>query len=84
MPSTASTSNTQSPSTTTGTTWRAYRQRYWPTLYLLDKNGHVRYKRIGEGGYEQTEAVIQTLIGGTRSRDIRGELFHLSKYRLNS
>jgi len=45
-----------------GTTWRAYKQRYWPTMYLLDKNGHIRYKRIGEGAYEETEAVIQTLL----------------------
>ena len=45
-----------------GTTWRAYQQRYWPTRYLLDKSGHIRYKRIGEGGYEETEAVIQTLL----------------------
>jgi len=45
-----------------GETWRAYKQRYWPTLYLLDKQGHIRYKHIGEGLYDETEAIIQALI----------------------
>lgn len=45
-----------------GVTWRAYQQRYWPTRYVLDKTGQIRYKHIGEGAYEETEAVIQTLM----------------------
>ncbi|MGD2076839.1 MAG: redoxin domain-containing protein [Chloroflexota bacterium] len=45
-----------------GRTWRAYNQRYWPTRYVLDKNGHIRYTHIGEGAYDETEAVIQTLL----------------------
>jgi thiol-disulfide isomerase/thioredoxin len=45
-----------------GTTWRAYKQRYWPTWYVLDKEGHIRYKHIGEGGYQETEEVIEALL----------------------
>jgi thiol-disulfide isomerase/thioredoxin len=45
-----------------GATWKAYKNRYWPTLYLIDKNGHLRYTHIGEGGYSTTEAAIQTLL----------------------
>jgi hypothetical protein len=45
-----------------GHTWRAYRQRYWPTRYLLDKDGHIRYKHIGEGAYAETEAAIKALL----------------------
>jgi peroxiredoxin len=45
-----------------GTTWRAYQQRFWPTRYVIDKNGHIRYKHIGEGAYAETEAVIQLLM----------------------
>ncbi|GAB4415814.1 MAG: hypothetical protein Kow002_01190 [Anaerolineales bacterium] len=45
-----------------GATWRAYKNRYWPTLYLIDKRGHLRYKHIGEGKYAQTEQVIQALL----------------------
>ena len=43
-------------------TWRAYANRYWPAMYLIDKAGNLRYLKIGEGQYEQTEAVIQALL----------------------
>jgi hypothetical protein len=45
-----------------GKTWKAYHNRYWPTLYLIDKQGFIRYQHIGEGGYEETEAAIQALL----------------------
>ncbi len=45
-----------------GATWNAYNQRYWPTLYLIDKQGQIRYLRIGEGNYDATEAAIQALL----------------------
>ena len=48
-----------------GETWRAYKNRYWPTLYLIDKQGHIRYVHIGEGRYKETEAAIQTLLAET-------------------
>ena len=43
-------------------TWRAYRNRYWPSLYVIDKTGHIRYTHIGEGGYEHTEEIIRALL----------------------
>ena len=45
-----------------GKTWRAYQNRYWPTLYLIDKRGHIRYEHIGEGNYAETEAAIRALL----------------------
>lgn len=45
-----------------GETWQAYHNRYWPTLYLIDKNGIIRYRHIGEGNYAETEAAIQKLL----------------------
>ena len=45
-----------------GATWKAYKNRYWPSLYLIDKNGHLRYTHIGEGEYKTTEAAIQALL----------------------
>ena len=45
-----------------GTTWRAYNNRYWPTLYLIDKRGNIRFIHIGEGSYGETEAAIQSLL----------------------
>jgi thiol-disulfide isomerase/thioredoxin len=43
-------------------TWDAYANRYWPVMYLIDKNGHLRYQHIGEGAYNTTEANIQDLL----------------------
>jgi thiol-disulfide isomerase/thioredoxin len=48
-----------------GETWRAYDNRYWPSLYLIDKKGHIRYRHIGEGRYDETEAAIRTLLNET-------------------
>lgn len=45
-----------------GATWRAYKNHYWPTLYLIDKQGHIRYVHIGEGRYKETEANIKALL----------------------
>ena len=42
--------------------WQSYANRYWPTLYLVDTEGYIRYSHAGEGGYAQTERVIQTLL----------------------
>jgi hypothetical protein len=45
-----------------GATWRAYKNHYWPTLYLIDKQGHIRYMHIGEGRYAETEENIKALL----------------------
>jgi thiol-disulfide isomerase/thioredoxin len=43
-------------------TWSAYNQRYWPTLYVIDKWGHIRYKHVGAGRYDQIERAIQATL----------------------
>lgn len=43
-------------------TWNAYKNRYWPAHYLLDKNGDIVYVHFGEGAYDTTERVIQQLL----------------------
>lgn len=43
-------------------TWGAYNNRYWPTLYLIDKHGDIRYTHIGEGQYAETESAIKSLL----------------------
>ena len=44
-------------------TWNRYGNRYWPAMYLIDKQGVIRYVRVGEGGYQETERAIQALLG---------------------
>jgi thiol-disulfide isomerase/thioredoxin len=48
-----------------GKTWDAYSNHFWPTAYLIDKRGHIRYIQIGEGEYDRTEAAIQNLLSET-------------------
>jgi len=48
-----------------GATWQAYKNHYWPALYLIDKQGHIRYVHIGEGQYKETEQSIQALLAET-------------------
>jgi thiol-disulfide isomerase/thioredoxin len=43
-------------------TWNAYGNQYWPRDYLIDAQGYIRDNHIGEGGYEQTEKTIQSLL----------------------
>lgn len=42
--------------------WKAFANRYWPTKYLLDKDGYLRYGHFGEGAYVECEQVIQELL----------------------
>ena len=44
-------------------TWRAYRNRYWPTFYLVDKDGRIRYKHIGSMAFDEAERTIGELLG---------------------
>ncbi|MFL6425617.1 MAG: thioredoxin family protein [Nitrososphaeraceae archaeon] len=43
-------------------TWNAYGNQYWPRHYLIDNRGYIRDNHIGEGGYDQTEKAIQSLL----------------------
>ena len=42
--------------------WRAFKNQYWPALYFIDSQGRVRHHHFGEGGYEQSEMIIQALL----------------------
>jgi thiol-disulfide isomerase/thioredoxin len=42
--------------------WKAFANRYWPTKYLLDKEGYLRYAHFGEGEYRETEEAIRELL----------------------
>ena len=43
-------------------TWRAYDVEAWPTMFVLDKAGRIRWTHVGEGAYDETEQVIQKLL----------------------
>jgi thiol-disulfide isomerase/thioredoxin len=46
--------------------WNAFDNHYWPALYFVDADGIIRDHHFGEGRYEQSERVIQELLGVER------------------
>jgi peroxiredoxin len=38
-----------------GSTWKTWDNRWWPTTYLIDKNGFVRYRWDGELNWKKTK-----------------------------
>ena len=52
-------------------TWDAYNVAAWPTIFLLDKQGRIRWMHVGEGNYDEAERLIQALLAEkeTKSED---------------
>jgi thiol-disulfide isomerase/thioredoxin len=46
--------------------WSAFANHYWPALYFVDAEGVIRDQHFGEGRYEQSERIIQRLLGVER------------------
>ncbi len=44
-------------------TWRAYHNKYWPTSYLVNKEGNIVFTHIGEGNYQELENAIRKELG---------------------
>ncbi len=42
--------------------WDRFRVQAWPTWFIIDKDGYIRYKHIGEGDYARSDEVIQQLL----------------------
>jgi hypothetical protein len=42
--------------------WTAFDNHYWPALYVVDAHGQIRHHQFGEGGYQQSEMILQQLL----------------------
>lgn len=47
--------------------WNAYKNEYWPAHYLIDAQGKIRHQHLGEGAYQETEQMIQSLLKEARN-----------------
>jgi len=70
--------------------WTSFANHYWPALYFVDTDGIIRDQHFGEGRYEQSERLIQRLLGIDRDsatveglgievlgfQDVQVEVFH--------
>jgi peptide-methionine (R)-S-oxide reductase len=60
-----------------GENWRKWQQEYWPTVYVIDRQGRIRSKWIGEleynkaGGTAKISALVERLLreDGNKSAD---------------
>ena len=46
--------------------WTAFDNHYWPALYFVDADGIIRDHHFGEGHYQESERLIQRLLGVDR------------------
>jgi thiol-disulfide isomerase/thioredoxin len=54
--------------------WRAFANRYWPAVYIADAEGRIRHHQFGEGGYEECERVVQSLLREAGRGDVADDL----------
>ena len=50
--------------------WTAFDNHYWPALYVVDAQGQIRHHQFGEGGYQQSEMILQQLLTETGAEGI--------------
>ena len=54
--------------------WRAFRNQYWPALYLVGAEGEIRYRHFGEGDYADSERAIQRRLADAGARTVDRKL----------
>jgi thiol-disulfide isomerase/thioredoxin len=54
--------------------WQAFSNHYWPAVYIADAEGRIRHHHFGEGGYEESERVVQQLLREADSTDVPDDL----------
>jgi len=65
-------------------TWNAYANNYWPRTYLIDAQGYIRYDKVGEGDYDKTEKIIQSLLNerNNANKDIKNMNLNNKNYSI--
>jgi len=57
--------------------WRAFGNRYWPAVYIVDAEGRIRQHHFGEGEYDECEWAIQMLLREAGAQGISDDLVSL-------
>lgn len=73
--------------------WQAFNNEYWPAHYFIDGEGRIRAHHFGEGEYDKSERIIQTLLreagyqnvpGGIVNPDAKGTFAAADESELDS
>lgn len=46
-------------------TWKAYRNAYWPAVYLIDREGRIVFRHFGEGNERAIDQAVERALGPT-------------------
>ncbi len=60
--------------------WRAFDNEYWPALYFVDAQGHIRHHQFGEGDYERSERILQQLLAEAGSAGVDRDLVSIDPH----
>jgi cytochrome c biogenesis protein CcdA/thiol-disulfide isomerase/thioredoxin len=58
--------------------WRNFNNQYWPADYFIDATGKVRFHHYGEGGYEESENWIRSLLEEANHKPLPGSLTQIA------
>ena len=64
--------------------WNAFSNQYWPALYIADAQGRIRHHHFGEGGYDESEKVIQQLLTDAGVSGIGHDLVSVNPHGLEA
>ncbi|MHB8513279.1 MAG: redoxin domain-containing protein [Actinomycetota bacterium] len=59
-------------------TWNAFDNHFWPHIYVIDKSGHIRFDRIGEGDAPEVEHAIRELLSIPKNEPEVANDYHLN------
>lgn len=54
--------------------WNTFHNNVWPAFYIADAQGQIRAHFVGEGNYDKTEKIIQSLLAEAGKHDAIGAL----------
>jgi len=55
-------------------TWQKFGNDGWPGFYFIDAKGRVRNHKLGEGGYEASERLLQQLLSEAKGQPVTAPL----------
>jgi len=54
--------------------WRAFANDAWPAFYFIGADGRLRHRVLGEGGYDESERLIQQLLSEVEGAPVTGNI----------
>ena len=59
--------------------WNAFGNQAWPAFYFIGSDGRVHRQILGEGQYEESEKLIQTLLSQARGKPVNDPLTQIER-----